>query len=66
MSGKLTKAQIETLSTVARYDNGTSYAEYYAPIKKLLALGLVEKIEGRFSDRFKITPSGREALKAAQ
>ena len=59
---KLTDAQRRELADMAERDHRSHYADNYAPIKKLLALGLVDRQEGRYSSTYAITDAGRAAL----
>lgn len=60
MAEGLTKAQTVALSELAARPQ--AYADHWPPIKKLVALGLAERKKGRFSDYYRITKAGREAL----
>jgi hypothetical protein len=56
---KLSKAQRALLEKAVA--EGSTYAvDYYAPVKKLLALGYIEPAKGQF--RWAPTEAGREAL----
>ena len=58
---KLTKAQEELLIRAANGDGHA--AEYYAPAKKLVSLGLCEWNTGRYGSTWlTITDAGRKAL----
>src|SRR5690348_10761306 len=42
------------------------YASYYGPLKWLLEQGYAEKKDGRYSDIYRLTASGRDALAKAK
>ena len=60
---RLTEAQKRELNRVSDFPNGTHYADFYTPIKRLLELGFVSKRCGAFGNSvYSITDLGRAAL----
>jgi hypothetical protein len=60
MAGKLTAKQRELLYDIEI--GSCAVSQTYEPAKKLVALGLAEWKQGKFSDFLQITPAGRTAL----
>lgn len=58
---KLTDGQYNVLLQAVQ-EYGVSAAEHYPPIKKLLALGLIEARKSGISTRYHATDAGRAAL----
>lgn len=64
---RLTKAQRRELSDMNKRTYRSNYADDYGPIRKLLALGLVDRQEGKYGGgTYAITDAGRAALAAIQ
>lgn len=60
---KLTKAQARELRDMAGRDYRSYYADHYAPIRRLMELGYVDRQEAKYgSSTYAITTSGRLAL----
>lgn len=61
MSGKLTNPQRALLEELGK--QGAKYvSDSYEPGKKLVALALAERVEGRFGSYLKVTDLGRALL----
>lgn len=57
---KLTAAQAALLEEIGKAAPRSKYAvQSYAPVKKLLALGLIESTTPVYSDRWVLTAAGR-------
>ncbi len=60
---KLTKAQLRELRELAAAGSRVHYVDHYSPIAALLALGLVDREQGKYgSSSYAITPAGRAQL----
>lgn len=60
---RLTKAQLRELGDMASRDYRSYYSDHYAPIKRLLDLGLVDRLGAKYgSSTYAITDAGRALL----